>query len=132
MLRISITILFISCMHLNMGAQLMNVKINEAPVVSQMMEKFVEINKAKTKIPGWRIQLLATTDRRKVEEEKARFQNLYPGMYVDWTHSNPYYKLRAGAFADRLDMYRMLNHIKVHFPSAYPARDFISPQAALN
>lgn len=91
--------------------------------ISKMMDRFIEINKATTTIDGWRIQLLASTDRQKVESAKFQFQSFYPNISVDWTHSRPYYKLRAGAFATKLDAIRMLYVLKQDYPTAYPTRD---------
>ncbi len=99
------------------------VNISSDAKISKMMERFAEINKSTTTIEGWRIQLLATTDRQKVESAKYEFQSYYPNISVDWTHSRPYYKLRAGAFASKLEAIRMLYVLKQDYPTAYPTRD---------
>ena len=88
-----------------------------------MMDRFTEINKSKTFIEGWRIQLLATSDRQRVESAKLKFQSLYPNIFADWKHSAPYYKLRAGAYASKLEAIRMLYVLKRDYPTAYPAKD---------
>jgi hypothetical protein len=96
----------------------------EAPlVVDQMMNTYVEMNKSQENTEGWRIQLLATTDRQKMETELQRFRTLYPNISVDWVHSKPYYKIRAGAFRSKLDAYRILYLIKQDYAAAYPAMD---------
>ena len=101
------------------------ITIEEDYPIEAMMNKFVELNKSETFIPGWRIQLMATTDRQKVDRQKAKFQSLYPNIPVDWTHSKPYYKLRAGAYRTRLDAIRAKKSIKNNYPGAYPAKDKI-------
>jgi hypothetical protein len=100
-----------------------NIRISSSDKISQMMDRFIEINKSKTFIDGWRIQLLATSDRQRVESAKVQFQSLYPNIYADWKHTAPYYKLRAGAFASKLDAIRMLYVLKRDYPTAYPTRD---------
>lgn len=102
--------------------------VKEAPAVAQLMQKFIEYNRTKPELDGWRIQLLATTDRQKVESEKTRFQSLFPNIAVDWVHSKPYYKLRAGAYTNRLDIYQMLYVIRKEYPGAYPAADKLKPE----
>ncbi len=72
-------------------------------------------------IPGYRIQLLATTDRLKLEEMETRFTRDFPEYPVDWKHEPPYYKLRTGAFTDRSKATAFLYRLKRVFPSAYPA-----------
>jgi SPOR domain len=119
-------LLFASCV-LFVDAQ--NVTIKEDFPISKMMDAFVAKNKSTYKIEGWRIQILATTDRRKMEEAKAKFLANYPDISIDWTHSKPYYRLRAGAFTSKLDAVRLLHKLKEDYPSAYPAKDFnINPQ----
>lgn len=103
----------------------------EEPPIDAMMERYVELNELNPEIKGYRIQLLATTDRQKVEQEKQRFQNLYPGIKVDWVHSKPYYKLRAGAFRTRMETYHMLFVIKEYYPGAYPATEKLQPEELL-
>ena len=117
------------CMNsvLNLDAQ--NVTINEDFPLAKMMDSFVAKNKSTFQIDGWRIQLMATTDRQKLEQAKTEFLANYPDISVDWTHSKPYYRLRAGAFTSKLDSMRLLHRLKEDYPSAYPAKDNnISPE----
>ncbi|MEZ4950403.1 MAG: SPOR domain-containing protein [Saprospiraceae bacterium] len=109
-----------------------NIAITETPPIGSMMKRFAEINAEKEEVPGWRIQLLATTDRQKVESEMQKFKMLYPDIKVDWSHSKPYYKLRAGAFGSRLETYHMLYVIKNDYPGAYPAADKLKPEELLH
>lgn len=103
--------------------QAQNITISEQAAISQMMQRFVEINKARVAVEGWRIQLLATTDRTKLDSALRNFQSRYPNIAVDWVHQRPYYKLRAGAFATKLEATRVLYSLKRDYPSAYPAQD---------
>ena len=100
-----------------------NIQVSGNPTIEEMMSRYTEINKSKQFVDGWRIQLLASTDRQKVENAKRRFNNLYPNIQADWTHSAPYYRLRAGAFTSKLEANRVLYIIKQDYPSAYPAKD---------
>ncbi|MFT4760915.1 MAG: hypothetical protein ACI9XO_000709 [Paraglaciecola sp.] len=99
------------------------VEVNEEQEIMDLMNSFVDINSRTYTVDGWRIQLMATSDRSKVENAKRRFQTLYPNIFVDWTHSKPYYKLRAGAFGSKLEATRMLYVLKKDYPTAYPAKD---------
>ena len=104
-----------------------NVVINEDAEVSRMMARMVENNRFAESIDGWRIQILATTDRRKMEDARQKFLADFPGIKVDWKHEKPYYKLRVGAFATKLEASRLLYQLKSAYPSAYPAKDLIQP-----
>lgn len=100
-----------------------NVYVKEATIVTRMMFHLVQQNQLNEFVPGWRIQVLATTDRQKLETVKAEFQRDYPGILIDWQHDKPYYKLRAGAFASKLAATELLYRLKKKFPSAYTAKD---------
>lgn len=93
------------------------------PKVNQLMQRFTSKNKATTTVSGWRIQLLATTDRQNMENSLRRFENLYPSIPVDWLHAKPYYKVRVGAFATKRDALRTLYILREDYPGAYPVQD---------
>lgn len=115
--------------HCSLIIDAQNVTINEDFPIAKMMDAFVAKNKSTFQIEGWRIQIMATTDRRKMEEAKSKFLSNYPDVSIDWTHSKPYYRLRAGAFSSKLDAMRLLHRLKEDYPGAYPAKDNnISPQ----
>jgi len=89
-----------------------NVTINEDFPIDKMMETFITKNKSTYHLNGWRIQIMATTDRRKMEKAKSVFLMNYPNVSINWTHSKPYYRLRAGAFTSKLDAVRLLHLLK--------------------
>ena len=67
-----------------------------------MLEQYARQNQdPDRKIDGYRVQLLATTDRLKLEETQRKFGSDFPEHPTDWSHEPPYYKLRTGAFTDR-------------------------------
>ena len=122
-----VVLLMISCLAISQ-----NVIVNETPAITQLVEKHIELNRAKSTIDGWRIQLFATTDRSKLEGARGTFINRYPNIPVDWVHASPWYRLRAGAFATKLDATRALNSLKIYYPDAYLAKDKIKTSELLN
>lgn len=94
------------------------VTVYEDPAVNDIVQRHINQNKASSTISGWRIQLLATTDRRKVEREEAKFIQKNPTIRVNWEHSKPYYKLKVGAFATKLEATRLLKELKQTYHSA--------------
>ena len=116
---------------LSVNAQ--NVTIKEDFPIAKMMETFIAKNKSTYQTEGWRIQIMATTDRLKMEAAKSEFLAIYPDISIDWTHSKPYYRLRAGAFTSKLEAMRLLHKLKDSYPSAYPAKDFnINPEELID
>jgi hypothetical protein len=109
------------------------VRIVEHGPFTEMLDKYADINRDNSRrLAGYRVQILATTDRMKLEEAKTKFESIYP-YAADWKHEAPYYKLRTGAFTDRARATAFLYKVKKNFPSAYPAtvRD-IRPSELLN
>ena len=110
-----------------------DIKITEEASITKLMERFVQINKLQTKVEGWRIQLLATTDRQKLESARISFQYRYPNVSVDWVHSKPYYKLRAGAFATKLEALHLKYVLEKDYTGIYLVKDNnINPVELIN
>lgn len=100
-----------------------DIQVKEDPLIAQMMERFALINKSSSTIDGWRVQILATPDRQKLESARSVFQYKYPNLAIDWVHTNPWYKLYVGAFATKLDAMRLQYLLKRDYPNAYLVRD---------
>lgn len=93
------------------------------PAISRLVNTFVENNRKEATVKGWRIQILATTDRQRVENALLQFRQFYPNLNADWIHAKPYYKLRAGAFTSRREALATLYVVKVDYPAAYLVQD---------
>lgn len=114
-------------------AEAQNIRVTEDPPIDEMMEKFVAINRSRTFVDGWRIQILATTDRQRLESARQRFQYRYPNIAIDWVHSNPHYKLRAGAFSTKLEALRLKYILERDYSGIYLVKDDkIRPSELLN
>jgi hypothetical protein len=102
------------------------ITVNEEPTITRMMDIYANGNKAKTAeqtIDGFRIQLVATTDRRKVDQIQGAFTARYPGVYAGWSQAAPYYRVRIGGFISRNDATKFLTNIKKDYPDAYIVAD---------
>lgn len=97
--------------------------IKEDPLISQMMDRYVQANKSRKFVDGWRVQIMATPDRQNMDRQLQTFQYRYPKLSADWVHHNPYYKIRVGAFATRLEALRLLYLLKADYPGAYLLAD---------
>jgi hypothetical protein len=99
------------------------VTVKEDPIITQMMERYTQTNKARKTVDGWRVQIMATPDRQNLDRSLQSFQYRYPNLSADWVHNNPYYKIRVGAFSTRLEAQRLLNILKPDYPGAYLVAD---------
>jgi hypothetical protein len=102
-----------------------NVNIYEDPKVTRIMDLYLRINKSITHISGWRITVITTADRRLMEQTRLSFQQQF-NLKTKWEYIEPYYYLKAGAFASRGDAASMLEIIKKKFSSAFISSDKIS------
>lgn len=99
---------------------------NEPAGLQRVMKMYRASNMLETEMDGWRIQVLATTDRRHMETARSQFERMYPDIKIEWEHQNPYYKLKAGAFTDRRETLAKCHEIKKSFSQAIPIRERIS------
>ncbi|MEO0339590.1 MAG: SPOR domain-containing protein [Bacteroidota bacterium] len=103
--------------------QAQNITINEDFEVEQIVEKFVSINTSKSYVEGWRVQVVSTTDRQKLESVRSSLKVRYPYLSTSWVHNRPYYRLRAGAFGTRLEALRLQHLLRKYYPGCIPTRD---------
>lgn len=107
---------------LQAGAQ--DIRLNAEPAIDLLFNTWISSNRRDPHLEGWRLQILSTPDRLRVEEGKTFFLSNYPDIPADWVQEKPYYKLRVGAFRTRLEAMSFLNaELKDSYPGAYPAKD---------
>lgn len=94
------------------------VNIIEPPALSNAMRIFIEQNKGIKEVNAWRVQVLATTDRRQMEEAKRQFERLFPDMQAEWSHEQPYYKIKVGAYLKRREAMSVCQEVKKNFRQA--------------
>jgi hypothetical protein len=124
-------LIFTICLLVNLNIFAQKVKIQEDPIISNMMSKFAEFNKQKKTTTGWRIQIASTTDRRQMEETVKNFERNFPDVPLTWIHAKPYYQVRVGAYKNKIESLRLLNTVKVDYPTAYPVQDNTIKEADL-
>lgn len=123
-------IVFFICADVSIQAQ--NISIYESPEVKSVMDRYASNNRMQEMIPGYRIQLLSTTDRRKMEKTREEFMSKFPYMLLNFEHTPPHYKLKTGAFQTKLEAMRILSKIKQEIPGAYTTKDRISTRELVN
>lgn len=74
-------------------------------------------------VPGYRIQLTSSSNRKEVYDLKAEFLKYYPDVRAYVTYQQPYFKLRVGDFVDRTEANAFRDLINNRFPG------FIVPES---
>ncbi|MFT7120516.1 MAG: hypothetical protein ACJAZ9_000690 [Neolewinella sp.] len=108
-----------------------SISIQADDKVEGLLELFQTENEEVTKVPGWRVQVLATTDRNRLETVESAFKVNYPSISVDWVHTKPYYKLRAGAFQTKQEAERLKYTLSKQFEGVYLVKDDVSENQLL-
>ena len=98
------------------------VQLNETPEVAELYKTWTNQNRSMPHIEGWRVQIMASTDRTQIEAGRVRFRTAYPEVPVEMIHEKPYYKLKVGAFKSRLEALAFITNLS-EFAGAYPAKD---------
>ncbi|CAH1002492.1 hypothetical protein LEM8419_03371 [Neolewinella maritima] len=100
--------------------------------VERVLNLFAEINETNEEVEGWRVQILATTDRQQLERTETEFKATYPSVPVDWVHNSPYYKLRAGAFFTRAEADGLRQRLSREFEGVYLVKDEVTEAELLD
>lgn len=108
------------------------VSIIEDAKVSSLMNSYINQARSSQYVQGWRIQLVTTNDRRKMEAARGKFGSLYPGIEISWKHVSPYYQVQIGAYRTKLELQSFLLQLKNDFPTAIPVRDKVMKVELLN
>ena len=98
------------------------INITEEATVSRLMDTYVMYNRSSDYVQGWKIQLVTTNDRRKMEATRSKFGSYYPNIVPAWKHVAPYYSVQVGAFRTKLELQGFLLQLKKDFPNAIPIR----------
>jgi len=96
------------------------------------MNDYKRINAENPRQKAWKIQIIATNDRRKMEDAISKFSKYFPEHEPNWSHENPYYKVKVGAFETKEDLYSFLLSVKQHFSGAIPVVEEISKSELVN
>lgn len=99
------------------------IQITEHGGIRSVMNQYISQNQNSASVEGWRIQIISTDDRRKMEAYKDKFESTYPGMYINWEHRNPWYLVKVGAFKTKLELQGFIQQLKDEFPQAIPIKD---------
>lgn len=100
-----------------------SITIKEDYEVQQLLQQFIDMNTAKSHVTGWRVQVVSTTDRQRLETVRESIKSRYPYLTTSWVHNRPYYRLRAGAFATKLEALQLQHLLRQYYPGSIPTRD---------
>jgi len=131
MQRFSALSLFVALLVFSGDLTAQAVTVKTEPGIDALMELFQTENESENKVDGWRVQILATTDRNRLNTVESEFKVNYPSVPVDWVHTKPYYKLRAGAFQTKQEAERLKYTLGRQFEGVYLVKDKVGKNELL-
>ncbi len=99
--------------------------------LDQLVRRQQEINEETTRdsrrsVPGFRIQVISSTDRNRVYAAKSKIYQQFPDLKPYVMYQPPYYKLRVGNFRTQSEAEDFEKQLSQLFPSGlYVIRDTI-------
>ena len=108
-----------------------NAQLTEDPQITSLMNRWIEYNKEHQEIRGWRIQIMASIDRRQMETAKRTFEKRYPEYPVIFIHNEPYFHLKVGAFTTMQKAQAFLRKLQEDYPQAITVSDVLKVEELL-
>lgn len=109
----------------------LSAQIVEESQITSLMDRWTTYNATHQELRGYRIQILASTDRRQAETIKRKFESQYPDLPIEFVHNYPYYHLKVGAFMTIQSARPFLYKMQQDFPQAIPVTDNVMMEELL-
>jgi hypothetical protein len=109
-MRLIFAILFVFLTQI-LFAQKSSVIIQRDANLDSLIIKNAELNKTQNSMDGFRIQLFSGVERNNANALKIKFLKQYPQYPVYLIYQQPYFKLRAGDFRNKLDAQWLYNQL---------------------
>jgi hypothetical protein len=106
-------------------------QIIEQPEVSDLIERWKMYNMGNKEVRGFRVQILATTDRRQMETVQRAFERKYPDYPVHFAHNEPYWYLKTGAFITNQKAQAFMKKMSKEYPASLIVTDMIKGEELL-
>ena len=108
-----------------------NITVYKDPRIGLLVRKQAQINEETTRnsrrsMPGYRIQIVNTTDRNLAIDAKTKVYQLYPELKAYLLFQSPYYRIKVGNFKVRSEAESYIKSLQRDFPgSIFIVKDVI-------
>jgi hypothetical protein len=107
-----------------------SIVIHKDPRIDMLVKKQASINEETTRdarrnVPGFRIQVINTSDRNAAISAKTKIYQLYPELKAYLLYQSPYFRLRVGNFRDKDEADSYLKALSKQFTNVYLVRDIV-------
>lgn len=106
-------------------------QVVEDPQITSLINRWKTYNIEHQEIRGYRIQIMASVDRRQIESARRTFENRYPEYPIVFLHNEPYFHLKVGAFMTMQKAQAFLRKMQHDYPQAIPVTDNLKVEELL-
>lgn len=124
--RIFTLLLLAFCLHFNGDCQII-----EQTRITDLMERWRMHNMENKEVRGFRVQILATTDRRHMESVQRAFERKYPDYPIHINNNEPYWYLKTGAFLTQQKAQAFMKQMAKEYPASLIVTDMIKGEELL-
>lgn len=105
-----------------------SVNIEQDDRIESLISKQRQLYKLDSSFSGYRIHVfmeIGNEALKHAEEVKKQFEKAFPDIPIYLTYAEPYFRLRAGDFRNRVEAEKCLRRIKPRFKEAFVTADMI-------
>lgn len=105
-----------------------SLNVNQDSRIESLISKQRKMYAIDSSFSGYRIHVFMEIGNDALEHAKAvkaRFENAFPDIPIYLTYAEPYFRLRAGNFRNRVEAEKSLRRIKRQFKEAFVTADMI-------
>ena len=128
MKRILFMILFVATASIAFAQSNGSVNVSQDDRIESLISKQRQLYKLDSSFSGYRIHIfmeIGNEALKHAEDVKKQFERAFPDIPIYLTYSEPYFRLRAGDFRNRVEAEKCLRRIKPKFKEAFVTADMI-------
>ena len=128
MKRILFLILFVATASIAFAQSNGSVNVSQDDRIESLISKQRQLYKLDSSFSGYRIHIfmeIGNEALKHAEDVKKQFERAFPDIPIYLTYAEPYFRLRAGDFRNRVEAEKCLRRIKPKFKEAFVTADMI-------
>ena len=105
-----------------------SLNVNQDSRIATLLQKQKQIHALDSTFSGYRIHIFMEIGNEALahaEQVKKQFEESYPDIPIYLSYSEPYFRLRAGNFRNRVEAEKCLRRIKPQFREAFVTADMV-------
>jgi len=105
----------------------MGLTLETDTLLPDLVERHKYLNKQIESIDGYRVQIFTASRRYLAQQQRAKFEAMYPEIQSYLSYEDPYYKIRVGDFLKKREADLFNNQIREEFPDSFVLSSKVLP-----